>query len=67
MQEQKSKCKYCNDKGYYSCFIGTTIAPDFIGDKRVDSGLGIRLIACPKCNKENKKRLKDVIKNKFDL
>lgn len=51
----KPKCKFCWDKGYASVLDGgKTIAPDFIGDKRLNEGMKEYKKYCLKCAKGRK-------------
>ncbi len=64
-KKEKKVCEACNGKGYYSQMFGMSGSADFIGDKGFEIPPKIHLIACPKCNFRNKKKLKDVIQSKF--
>jgi hypothetical protein len=66
MTKKQTNCKYCGGKGYYSYLYGIIYRADFIGDKEYSEPFEISLIACHKCNKNNKLKLKGVKKDLFD-
>jgi len=55
-------CKYCWNKRYYSVLIGVHGAEDF-GNDGFDELPNIKNVACPRCNKGNKRKIKGVQKS----
>lgn len=55
-------CKHCYDKRYYSVLIGTYGAEDFVDGDGFTNLPSIKNVACPKCNKRNRRRIKGVQK-----
>lgn len=66
MRKANTKCEACNSKGYYTQIFGIDYAADFYGDKAFSINPRIHLIACPRCNFRNKRKLKDVQSNVFN-
>jgi len=62
----KTNCTHCDGKGYFTMIYGKHYSADFIGDKSYTKKPTIHLIACPKCNKDNKLKLEGVVKNIYD-
>lgn len=58
----EKKCFACYGKRFYSVLIGITGHEDFGGDGFVEYP-AIKNVACPKCNKGNKLKLKGVHKS----
>ena len=62
MKLDEKKCKYCYGKRYYTVLYGIHGSEDFGGDG-FDSAPSIHRIACSKCNRNNRRRIKGVKAN----
>ena len=58
------KCKYCYGKRYYTVIFGFHGAEDFGGDG-FDMAPKIHHVACPRCNRNNRRKIKDVRRTMF--
>lgn len=59
MKLDEKKCKYCWGKRFYTAMFGMHGAEDFGGDG-FEKLPAMHKIACPKCNRGNKRRIKGV-------
>jgi len=66
MKLNEKKCKYCYGKRYYTVLYGVHGATDFGGDGFHDSPR-IHKIACSKCNRNNRRKIKGVKANWWSL
>lgn len=66
MELDEKKCKYCYGKRYYTAIFGFHGAEDF-GRDGFDIPPKIHLIACPKCNRLNHRKIKGVRKTAYSL
>lgn len=65
MRENKldeKKCKFCYGKRFYSVILGLYGAEDFGGDGFYDHPRIIN-VACTKCNRGNRRKIKGVVPN----
>lgn len=64
MKLDEKKCKYCYGKRYYTVLYGIHVASDFeMGEKVFEETLRIHKIACSKCNKNNRRKIKGIKSN----
>ena len=62
MKLDENKCKHCWGKRFYSVIIGLQGFNDF-ADEGFIKNPQIKLVACPKCNKGNRRKIKGVLKS----